>query len=162
LDVTSIDAGRLAVCPIVADAAVALREAAETWIPIALARSIKLRVINLGHLEARFDPDRVLQIIGNLIANAVKFSHTGGTVSIGVERLESEARFWVQDHGPGIPENMLELIFERFWQRRTCDRQGLGLGLYISRCLVAAHSGRIWAESKRGAGTTVLFTVPTT
>jgi len=161
LDVTSIDAGRLAVSPIVSDAAVAVREAVESWIPIAAARSVELRVIDLGRLEAKFDPERVLQIIGNLIANAVKFSPAGATVSIGVERLESEARFWVQDHGPGIPENMLELIFERFWQRRTCDRRGLGLGLYISRCLVAAHSGRIWAQSTLGAGTTVLFTVPT-
>jgi len=56
---------------------------------------------------------------------------------------------------------MLELIFERFWQAGKNDRRGTGLGLYISRCIVEAHGGRIWAESSVGAGTTVQFTVPT-
>ena len=160
IDVTSIDAGKLAVHPIVADAAGVVRDAVETWQPMAQSKSIELRAIHAGRLDARFDPERVLQILGNLITNAVKFSGTGTIVTVGVEKIGTEARFSVRDRGIGIPKEKLDVIFERFWQSGKSDRRGLGLGLYISRCLVAAHSGRIWAESEQGAGTTVLFTVP--
>jgi signal transduction histidine kinase len=160
VDVTSINAGKLAVVPIVADAATAVHEAVETWRPTALARSIELRVADVVHVEARFDPERLLQVLGNLIANAVKFSAPGKAVTVGVERVGAEARFSVRDRGVGIPDDKLEAIFERFWQNGEQDRRGLGLGLYISHCIVAAHSGRIWAESELGAGTTFFFTVP--
>jgi signal transduction histidine kinase len=67
----------------------------------------------------------------------------------------------VHDTGVGIPADKLEAIFERFWQIGKNDRRGLGLGLYISKCLVEAHGGRIWAESELGAGSTFYFTIPT-
>jgi signal transduction histidine kinase len=66
----------------------------------------------------------------------------------------------VQDTGVGVPAEKLELIFERFWQVSQNDRRGTGLGLYISRCIVEAHGGKIWAESLVGTGTTVHFTIP--
>lgn len=161
VDVTSIDAGKLAVFPVVGDAALVVHEAVETWKQAALAKNVDLRATSLGRVDARFDPERVLQILGNLITNAVKFSAAGTVVTVGVESHGAEARFSVRDRGVGIPGDKLDAIFERFWQSGKHDRRGLGLGLYISQCLVAAHSGRIWAESELGVGTTVLFTVPT-
>ena len=66
----------------------------------------------------------------------------------------------VVDTGPGIPADFLDTIFERFRQLEDDHRRGLGLGLYISRCLIEAHGGRIWAESQLGSGTSIRFTIP--
>jgi signal transduction histidine kinase len=66
----------------------------------------------------------------------------------------------VSDNGPGIPEDMQEKIFERFWQISEKNRSGLGIGLYISKMIVEAHRGRIWVESKVGQGSTFSFTLP--
>jgi signal transduction histidine kinase len=68
--------------------------------------------------------------------------------------------FSVTDNGPGIPEGLLEAVFERFWQAGQNDQRGLGLGLYIARGIVEAHGGRIWAESRVGEGSTFHFTLP--
>jgi signal transduction histidine kinase len=160
VDVTSIDAGKLATYPVVADAAVSVREAVDIWKPTALAKGVELRSIDAGRVLATFDPERVLQILGNLITNAVKFSAAGTTVTVGVEQSGGQAQFSVRDRGCGIPPEKLDMIFERFWQSGKNDRRGLGLGLYISHCLVAAHSGRIWADSEVGVGTTFYFTLP--
>jgi signal transduction histidine kinase len=160
VDVTCIDAGKLAIAPIRADASVAVREAVDTWSPTALAKGLELRAATAGAVNSTFDPERLFQILGNLITNAVKFSPPGEIVTVGVERIGTEARFFVRDHGVGIPHDKLEAVFERFWQSGKQDRRGLGLGLYISQCLVEAHSGKIWAESELGAGTTFFFTVP--
>ena len=81
-------------------------------------------------------------------------------IEIGVEEHGGEARFSVKDNGVGIPDDKLEVIFERFWQVGKNDRRGLGLGLYISKCLVAAHGGEIWAESELGVGSAFYFTLP--
>jgi signal transduction histidine kinase len=99
-------------------------------------------------------------VLANLITNAIKFTAPGGRVSVGVERRGDEAQFCVRDTGSGIRANMLETIFERFWQVGKNDRRGLGLGLYISKCIVEAHGGRIWAESREGQGSRFFFTVP--
>ena len=72
----------------------------------------------------------------------------------------SGLRFFVSDTGAGISVDLLESIFERFWQVGKDDRRGLGLGLYISRCIVEAHGVQIWAESTLGSGTRVCFTLP--
>jgi two-component system sensor histidine kinase VicK len=74
--------------------------------------------------------------------------------------VDGQVRFSVQDTGIGIPSAQLESVFERFWQVTKGDQRGLGLGLFISRCLVEAHRGRIWATSKEGAGSTFFFTLP--
>ena len=77
-----------------------------------------------------------------------------------VSEVDDEVRFAVTDSGPGIPQEMLERIFERFWQVGAQDIRGLGLGLYISRCIIAAHGGRIWAESELANYSTIFFTLP--
>jgi len=160
VDIASIDAGKLAVVPTVADAAAVVLEAIETWGPLASTKGIALQAIAHGPVPASFDHERTLQILGNLITNAVKFSTRGGAIVVDVEEAGGEARFSVKDTGLGIPSDKLDAIFERFWQVGRNDRRGLGLGLYISRCLVDAHGGKIWAESEPGVGSTFFFTVP--
>jgi signal transduction histidine kinase len=159
IDIASIDAGKLAIVPARADAASLILEAIETWGPPALAKKIILESTSGGAVSVVVDSERILQVLGNLITNAVKFSTPGGTIVIGVEEIAGTARFSVKDAGIGIASDKLDAIFERFWQVGN-DRRGLGLGLYISKCLVDAHGGRIWAESELGAGSTFFFTVP--
>jgi signal transduction histidine kinase len=103
----------------------------------------------------------MLQVLANLITNAIKFTR-GGAIRVHGERGEGEVRLSVADTGVGIPPHLLERIFERFWQVGVNDSRGLGLGLYISRSIVEAHGGRIWAESADGAGSTFFVTLPTT
>jgi signal transduction histidine kinase len=76
------------------------------------------------------------------------------------DRTGEDLRIRVIDTGSGIADDVLEKIFERFWQVGKDDRRGLGLGLYISKCIVDAHGGRIWAESTPGSGSTFYVTLP--
>ena len=161
VDVTSIDAGKLAMTPVEADAAAALAEAAEAFQPAALEKGVSLKaVVPAGALLGEFDHDRLLQVLANLIGNAIKFTPRGGTIAAQVEATPGMLRFCIGDTGVGIPAPMLEAIFERFWQVGANDRRGLGLGLYISKCIVEAHGGRIWAESEPGKGSQLCFTLP--
>lgn len=162
VDVTSIDAGRLAVEPTNGDAAALLTEAAEAFRPAAAEKGVTLSVeVPAGAVLAPFDHDRLLQVFSNLIANSIKFTPRDGRIGVGVEEAEGMLRFCISDTGVGIPATMLEAIFERFWQVGKNDRRGMGLGLYISKCIVQAHGGRIWAESEPGEGSQVYFTIPT-
>ena len=110
------------------------------------------------------DPQRVMQVLTNLLANAIKFSPRGSTVELSANAAPGSAvEFHVRDHGRGIPADKLELIFGRFEQVDADDarqRGGSGLGLAICRAIVAQHGGRIWAESTPGAGSTFRFTLP--
>jgi signal transduction histidine kinase len=161
LDVTSIEAGRLAVLPEVHDAKTLVRESLEAFQPAASAKGLSLHSTSPdSSLPARFDHDRILQVLANLVSNAIKFTGDGGTISIGLEPDGDEVRFSVSDTGTGIASDHLSVIFERFWQVTQGDRRGLGLGLFISKCLVEAHGGRIWAESAVGKGSTFRFTLP--
>jgi signal transduction histidine kinase len=162
VDVASIDAGRLAVTPAPGDAAALIAEAVDTFQAAASAKGIALQTERIERpLPARFDHDRMLQVLANVISNAIKFTSQGGSIRIRGECAGDELRVSISDTGSGIPGNMLEAIFERFWQVGKNDRRGVGLGLYISRCIVETHGGRIWAESKPGEGSTICFTLPT-
>jgi signal transduction histidine kinase len=101
----------------------------------------------------------MLQVLANLITNAIKFTPGGGTIRVRVERVGEELAFAVSDTGCGIPEALLESVFDRFWQAGENDRRGVGLGLYITRCIVEAHGGTIRAESVVGAGSVFRFTL---
>ncbi|MEO8143910.1 MAG: ATP-binding protein [Betaproteobacteria bacterium] len=161
VDVASIDAGKLAVVSVKADTASLVAEAADAFQPSAVAKSISLESDGAGPcIEAEFDHDRMLQVLANLITNSIKFTPGGGAIRIFRELAGNGVRFCVSDSGPGIAENMLEAVFERFWQVGKNDRRGLGLGLYISRCIVEAHGGRIWVESELGKGSHFIFQVP--
>ena len=109
-----------------------------------------------------WDRDRLGQILDNLLSNAVKYSPDGGEIVIAAETIGTAVRLSVTDHGPGIPEETLPHLFERFYRAdHVGSAPGLGLGLYITRMLVEAHGGKIWVESTVGEGSTFFVTLPT-
>ncbi len=107
------------------------------------------------------DEERLLEVLENLIGNSVKFTVSGGSVTVGAARREGEVVFWVKDNGSGISTEELPHIFDRFWQPKK-KRRGTGLGLSICKGIIEAHGGRIWAESAVDRGTTMFFTLPAT
>jgi len=106
------------------------------------------------------DPDRICQVMGNLIGNAIKFTPRGGHVVLTARREAREVRVSVTDQGPGISAADQERVFEPYWQAPGTARLGAGIGLKIAKGLVEAHGGRIWVESEVGVGTTFSFTLP--
>ncbi|HEY3586101.1 MAG TPA: hybrid sensor histidine kinase/response regulator, partial [Myxococcaceae bacterium] len=109
------------------------------------------------------DEERVLQVLENLVGNALKFTPPGGVVTVGAARTQDPAWvvFSVRDNGPGIAEEHLPRVFDRFYQALSSDRRGSGLGLAICKAIVEAHGGRIWAESDPGKGAAFFFTLAT-
>jgi signal transduction histidine kinase len=161
MDVTSIESGRFAVAPVHQDARPLLKESLDVFAAAASAKNIALAgPATTDPLTACFDRDRIFQVMANLLGNAVKFTPEGGHVSVGAETAAGQLRFSVSDTGAGIAEDQLEHIFERFWQVEKDDRRGMGLGLFISRCIVESHGGKLWAESRPGGGSTFRFTLP--
>lgn len=115
------------------------------------------------HGRVHGDEDQVVQTLTNLLGNALKFSERGGTVVASASAEDTHVVFRVRDEGRGIPSDQLALVFEPFAQVDSSDTRekgGTGLGLTISRAIVERHGGRIWAESREGRGTTMLFTIP--
>jgi signal transduction histidine kinase len=102
----------------------------------------------------------LLQILDNLVGNAVKFTEPGGRITVGAAPRGDEVLFWVADSGPGIAPDDLPHVFDRFWQAQKGRRSGAGLGMAIAKGLVEAHGGKIWLHSTLGRGTTVFFTIP--
>lgn len=161
VDVASIDAGKLAMQAVQGDVAELVVEAVDALQIAASAKGVSLEVQDLqGPYVAEFDHDRMLQVLANLISNSIKFTPRGGSIRVHCERAGESLALCVSDTGEGIPVAVLEAVFERFWQVGKNDRRGLGLGLYISRCIVEAHGGTIRAESSPGKGTQMLFTLP--
>jgi PAS domain S-box-containing protein len=112
-----------------------------------------------------FDEERIIQVLSNLISNAIKYSPRGGLIEIGLEQtLErpDEALIWVRDRGIGIPAEALPHIFERFYRASKLEQamSGLGIGLYLAKEIIARHEGRIWVESVEGAGSTFYVLLP--
>jgi two-component system sensor histidine kinase VicK len=119
--------------------------------------------IDAQPVDVWVDGDRILQVLGNLIRNAIKFSEKGGEIRLAARATgEKEVTFEVQDQGAGIPPEKLDLIFDRFQQADASDsrlRGGTGLGLALCRGIVNQHGGRIWVTSNPGSGSTFYFTV---
>ncbi|MDP9458555.1 MAG: ATP-binding protein [Actinomycetota bacterium] len=115
--------------------------------------------------RAEVDPDRVAQVLGNLLDNALRHAPPGGEVVVRLElgAQRDEVRVTVHDTGSGIPEEHLPNVFERFYRAdraRTRTDGGSGIGLAVVKQLVEAHGGRVWAESRSGKGTTFGFALP--
>ena len=165
LDFAAIQAGHLSVSSHPREVGTLLREVFDALEPLAAAKSIKLvdgSPENNG-LNISCDHDRVIQLFSNVIGNAVKFTPEGGTVILRAEPDDAMVRFSVADDGPGIATEELPYVFDRYYQARRRNRDGIGLGLSIARGIVEAHGGRIWVESPtatRGGGTTFFFTLP--
>ncbi len=111
------------------------------------------------------DPKRIGQVISNLLMNALRYTPRGSTIEVGLKQKDSMAEIWVRDSGPGIPEEKLPFIFERFYRvdkSRSRSTGGSGLGLAIAKRFVEVHGGEIHAESRLGEGTCIAFTLPVT
>ncbi len=106
------------------------------------------------------DPDRIQQVLANLLDNARKNAPSEMPIEVSLEQTENVARLVVEDHGPGIDPDQVERIFDKFVRGRTGTVTGTGLGLYISRRIVDAHEGRIWAESRPGESTRFIVELP--
>jgi len=165
LDVSKIEAGRLQLDPkehqvgALCAEAVAGIEALAQKVGVAVRSSIAADVPRV-----RADSDRVVQVLTNLLSNALKFSPRGAEVELVVGRRDASVLFEVRDHGPGIPVEFRDKLFTKFAQadRARREQEGTGLGLAICRALVLAHGGDIWFESEPGKGAAFFFTLPTT
>ncbi len=163
LDLERLQAGRVDVDPRPVRSAELLAATAQVVQPVADEAGVDLYWEAPESLELMADPDRIVQALVNLVANAIKFSPAGTCVRTCVEARDEEALVSVADDGRGIPADQLEAVFERFQQVDASDRRekgGTGLGLAISRAIVDQHAGRIWAESEPGQGATFRFTLP--
>jgi two-component system sensor histidine kinase BaeS len=126
--------------------------------PAADAAGIAMTVETSGLPTMDLDAARIRQVVGNLVANALRFTPPGGSVSVSGEASDSDASVIVRDTGTGMEADALEHAFDRFY--RSSSSTGSGLGLPIARNLVEAHSGEISIESSPGSGTTVRFSFP--
>lgn len=159
LDVAQMDAGRFSVAPEPVRVGVLLHSALEVYRPTTEQKGIALAVSPFPTLTTLADEQRVHQVFANLIANAVRFTPRGGTITLGAEKDGDRVRFSVTDTGAGIAAENLPRVFDRFW-RGDRARGCAGLGLAISRAIVEAHGGTIAVQSQAGQGTTFTFTLP--
>lgn len=162
LEVTTLEGGHFSMEARPESPRALLRTAYERFQPLAAKKSMSLL---LAESESPLppvlaDPRRIHQVFSNLIANALKFSHPGTSITIDARLVDGEVRFSVADCGTGIEPEALPHVFDRFYQARANKTRGsVGLGLAIARGIVEAHGGRIWVESEPGKGSTFFFTV---
>lgn len=165
LDMSSIEAGAFSVTAEPSDLPGVLEEARALFLRSGLSRCVEVDVAE-GLPAVKIDRRRIIQVITNLLNNAVKFSPPTTPIFVKVENDPVHATVHVQDHGQGIPEEKLPLLFKKFsiLDRSGGDRlSGTGLGLAICKGIIEAHGGRIWAESGGiGQGATFSFTLPLT
>jgi PAS domain S-box-containing protein len=162
LDLERIDSGRVDLNRAVLDTGDLMIEALEGIQPFAERAGVTV-IADPSQAKIWGDHDRVIQTLTNLLSNAVKFSPAGTTILLNGAPLDGMYTFAIEDEGRGIPKELIESVFERFKQVDASDSRqkgGTGLGLAICRSIVAAHGGRIWAESEEGKGTTFRFTIP--
>jgi PAS domain S-box-containing protein len=165
LDLSTIEAGKIDLRPTNLPLVTLVKEAAESLRPVAAEKLINLTVMSADPgVIAWADRDKVIQVLMNLIGNALKFTPNRGKVTIAVAKNSAA---WMQisvtDTGPGIPAEEVNKVFGRFYQigqAGTQKTQGTGLGLAISKALVEMHGGKIWVESEAGKGSTFSFTLP--
>lgn len=161
LDVSRLESGKLELLLELDDPAELIEEAADSSRPLAEAGGLTVSCHSPTQpMRARYDRERILQVLANLIGNAIKFTERGGRIDVSVTDRGDQICFKVADTGRGIPADKLERIFERFSQGPGADRTGLGLGLYISKRIVEAHGGRLWVESRFGEGSIFEFSLP--
>ena len=160
LDVTRIEAFRLRVDRTTVPVSPLLRDCLQTQKPLASDASLEMRLEEEPHLPDIYgDHNRLLQVLENLVGNAVKFTEPGGVITIGAARAARAVRFWVSDTGAGIPADDLPHVFDRFWQAQREGQRGAGLGLAIVKGIVEAHGGSVLVESEPGHGSTFSFTI---
>jgi signal transduction histidine kinase len=161
LDVTRIEAGRLSIQPAPTPLRPLLDRLQESHAHAAVEKDLAWVVEAPDHpVTLQVDEDRLLQALGNLVGNAMKFTPSGGSVRVIAERTGEGVRIGVSDTGRGMDERELAHVFDRFWQSSSGDRRGAGLGLAIAQGIVRAHAGRLEIESEVGVGTTAWVALP--
>lgn len=163
LDITRVETGRLALNPQPMTTVTLLEGALRTLRPLVQEARLELEVDLPSTLpKVQADPERIGQVLSNLVGNAIKFTETGGRITVAADQDSEMVRVSVADTGIGISREHLPHIFDRYWEtaHSTVRSRGAGLGLPIARGIVDAHGGRIWAESEPGKGSTFYFTLP--
>jgi len=161
LDVSRIEAGSFPVTLAKEEIGPIVHEAAEHLLPATRKRGISLQMrLDQAVPAIRADRTRILQVLWNLLGNAVKYTPDGGRVTVHVTASDSDVRVAVADSGPGIAADDLPYVFDRFWQVKRQDREGAGLGLAIVKGIVEAHGGTVDVRSRPDEGSTFSFTVP--
>jgi signal transduction histidine kinase len=167
LEATRAETGKLTVEPRCISMVDIITETMKTVQTMAIAKGVLLSADILKNLPPVYaDPERIRQILINLIDNGIKFTPENGTVSLCAHIYDADPNFLcveVSDTGCGISPESTQMIFDRLFQEassREITRKGLGLGLFICRELIALHGGRIWVESKIGKGSVFYFTLP--
>ena len=162
VDITSIEAGRMALNEAPFEIKTLLEEAASNYRAEAHKKKLKVVVSSPGNLRARGDRDRIMQVMDNLVENALKFSQSG-SITLTAESVSPKVLISVSDTGAGIPAEFLPRIFDRFYQvdgSSTRKYGGVGLGLSIVKAIVEAHGGKVEVSSRLGGGTSFSFELP--
>jgi signal transduction histidine kinase len=160
VDVASIEAGRLSVQAGPHDPAALGREAVEAVQPVATDRGVTVAFEPADAPAVECDRDRVLQVLSNLLSNAIQVSEPGSRVAVAIESTGEEVVFKVLDEGPGIPAHDLPHLFDRWYRGQDSRYPGSGLGLAIARTIVNAQGGSIWAERREKGGAAFSFALP--
>lgn len=164
LDLSKMEAGMMAYDFEVAHVDPLVKRALAEIAPLVEAKRIRLESdVDATLPPVRLDPERILQVLRNLLGNAVKFTPNGGLVRVAAKPANGKLAISVKDSGPGIPAESLISIFEKFNQgnrQSAYARQGTGLGLAIAKTIITSHGGKIWAESEPGDGSTFIFVLP--
>ena len=162
LDIASIESGKLSFEPRPIDPVIVVARAAHLFDPAAREKSVSLTAIAPDELPAVMaDERRTLQVLSNLVSNALKHARPGGHIRVTAQPVDREVVFAVEDDGPGIPADEVPKLFDRFWHaRRGTEQAGTGLGLAIAKGIVEAHGGNIWVETAVGSGSQFKFTLP--
>jgi PAS domain S-box-containing protein len=162
LDLSSMSAGHLSMQRATQDVADIAVAALELMKPAALEKALQLELqVEGDRLPSYCDRERVIQLLLNLIGNAIKYTPRGGSIRITVVPQTGSVLFAVHDTGPGIESTQLAHIFDPYWQAGKTAHKGVGLGLSIAKGIVEFHGGKLWAESELGRGSSFYFTLPT-
>jgi PAS domain S-box-containing protein len=160
LDMSRAEVGRFAVDTRSVHSGALLRDALRTLGPLAEDKGVTIATAWADSLpDVQVDPERITQVISNIVGNAIKFTPAGGEIRVSADELPDAVVVRVSDTGPGIPVEHLVHVFDRYWQL-TRRHRGAGLGLPIAKAIIEAHAGRIWVESSEGKGATFHFTLP--
>ena len=160
LDKSKLDAGQYPLDCQSLDVVALLEQACALLVTLTSHKGIELNCSSAEGLSIHADPQRLFQVLSNLLGNAIKFTPVGGRIDVSAWQLDDKVMISVRDNGGGILPTQLPHIFERYWSVREGNPNGSGLGLYICRSIVHAHGGEMWVESEPGVGSVFTFSLP--